>query len=225
MGAALTMKQPMYARVTLAQVRPGELQKTMGLLRDTLYPAFELMEGFQGAFLLANPVAEKVCGITLWESEDLIPRVTRTSTEAAGRATRRFFEVPPLEQLATIPLAGQPGREVYRVAAPARRASVARFGPRQVTDGPGRAWRHGPGRRNCPRPGPGRRRETARVHVLPCAHPSRQRAISWLFTLWESEAHALDWETGCQSRRLISRMTPLLDGQPELDPYDVSVCL
>ncbi len=224
MGAALTMKQPMYARVTLAQVRPGELQKTMGLLRDTLYPAFELMEGFQGAFLLANPVAEKVCGITLWESEDLIPRVTRTSTEAAGRATRRFFEVPPLEQLATIPLAGQPGREVYRVAArlaaPQSRASArARLLTARVA--PGAMDRVAAIARDLVPDTVGK--QPGFTYYLALTQPNN--GIFLAVTIWESEAHALDWETGCQSRRLISRMTPLLDGQPELDPYDVSVCL
>ncbi len=44
-------------------------------------------------------------------------------------------------------------------------------------------------------------------------------------TLWESEAHAVDWETGCKYRRQITKMTPLLDGSPRMDCYDVSVCI
>jgi hypothetical protein len=40
----------MHARVTFAQVHPGELHETMGLLRDSLYPAFEQMEGFKVHF-------------------------------------------------------------------------------------------------------------------------------------------------------------------------------
>ena len=168
----------MYARVTFAQVRPGELQKTLGLLRDTLYPAFERMEGFEGALLLANPAAEKVCGITMWESEDLMPRVTRTSTEAAGRATRRFFEAPPLERLATIPLAGQPDREVYQVAARLAAAQHRASARARVLTAPGRARRYGPGCRNCPRPGFSQCAAAARVSVLPGAHPTRRRHFS-----------------------------------------------
>ena len=214
----------MYARVTFAQVRPCELQKTLGLLRDTLYPAFERMEGFEGALLLANPAAEKVCGVTLWESEDLMPRVTRTSTEAAGRATRRFFEAPPLERLATIPLAGQPDREVYqvaaRLAAPQHRASArarvltARVAPgamdqvAEIARDPASAnVRRQPGFRYC----------------LALTQPAA--GIFLAVTLWDSEAHAADWETGCRFRRLVAGMTPFLVGQPTVDPYAVSVLL
>lgn len=185
----------MYARVTLAQVRPGELQKTMGLLRDTLYPAFERMEGFEGAFLLANPAAEKVCGITLWESEDLMPRVTRTSTEAAGRATRRFFEAPPLEQLATIPLADQPDREVYRVAAwlaapqprePARaRVLTARVAPGAMDRVAEIARDLAPA---------AVRQQAGFQYCLTLTQPAA--GIFLAVTLWDSEAHAVDWETG-----------------------------
>lgn len=214
----------MYARVTFAQVRPGELQKITGLLRDTLYPTFGRMAGFEGAFLLADPAAEKVCGITLWESEDRIPRVTQTSVGDNTRATRRFFEAPPLERLATIPLAGQPDREVYqvasRLAAPQLRSSArarvltARVVPGAIDRVAAIARDLVPDTVHLP---PGFR------YYLALTQPNN--GIFLAVTIWESEAHALDWETGCQSRRLISRMTPLLDGQPALDPYDVSVCL
>ncbi len=218
------MKQPMYARVTLAQVRPGELKKTMGLLRDTLYPAFQRMPGFGGAFLLADPAAEKVCGVTLWESEDLVPRVTQAAAGPAGRATRRFFEAPPLERLATIPLAGQPDREVYRLSArlaapqqtvPARaRVLTARIAPGAV----GRAADIA--------------RDVAPVAVgqqpgfryfLALTQPDNGDFLA--VTIWESEAHAAAWETGCRYRQLLVAMAPILDGAPNVDRYDVSVCL
>ena len=224
MGAVLAMKQPMYARVTLAQVRPGELQETMGLLRDTLYPAFERMEGFEGAILLANPAAEKVCGVTLWQSEDLMPRVTHTSADAAGRATRRFFEAPPLERLATIPLAGQPDREVCRVA-----ARLAATQPRASARARVLTARVAPGAMDRVA-GIARDLAPANVRQQPgfrycLALTQADAGVVLAVTIWGSEAHAVGWETGCQYRQLVAGMTPLLDGPPKVDHYDVSVCL
>ena len=105
----------MHARVTFAQVGPGELDETMRLLRESLYPAFKQMNGFKAALLLTNAKTEKVGGVTLWEAEADVPHVTEIAVETSGRPTRRFFEARPLEQLAMIPLIGQADREIYEV--------------------------------------------------------------------------------------------------------------
>ena len=214
----------MYARVTFAQAQPGKLHETIGLLRDTLYPALKEMEGFEGAFLLTEPGSERVCGITLWESEDRIPRVTRTSVQGGGRATRRFFEAPPLEQLATIPLVGQPGREVYLVAArdsSSRSSAGARASVMAAQALPGKM--------------------DSVVEILSDSLPPAAlrlpgfhcylalsqpgAGVVLAVTIWESEAHAADWDTGPQYRRLVAHITPLLDGPPQVDRYNVSVSL
>ena len=108
----------MHARVTFAQVRPGELHETMGLLRESLFPALKQMKGFKGALLLTNPNTEKFIGIALWETEADIPHIgdVAVETRGPGRGTRRFFEVSPLERLAMIPLVGQATREIYEVS-------------------------------------------------------------------------------------------------------------
>ena len=131
----------MYARVTFAQVRPGELHETMGLLGGSLYPAFKQMKGFKGALLLTNRRTEKVGGITLWEAEADVPRVAEIAVESSGRPTRRFFEASPLEQLATIPLAGQPDREIYEVRVQVEASSGAGGAyARERANGPGTTW-------------------------------------------------------------------------------------
>lgn len=200
------------------------MHETIGLLRDTLYPALKEMEGFEGAFLLTEPGSERVCGITLWESEDLIPRVTQTTVQDVGRATRRFFEAPPLEQLATIPLAGQPGREVYRVAArhsSSRPLGGARAGVLAVQALPGEMDRVA---------------GIARDSLLPAARQlpgfclylalsQVGTGLVLVVTIWESEAHAAGWDTDSQYRQLVASMAPLLDGAPKVDRYAVSVCL
>jgi len=104
----------MHARVTFAQVRPGELHETMGLLGESLYPALKQMKGFKGALLLTNPNTEKFIGIALWETEADIPHIADVALETRG--TRRFFEASPLERMAMIPLVGQATREIYEVS-------------------------------------------------------------------------------------------------------------
>ena len=208
----------------MAQVQSGKLQNTTSLLRDTLYPAFQRMPGFGGAFLLADPAAERVCGVTLWESADRIPRVTQTFAEHGGRATRRFFEAPPLERLATIPLAGQPDREIYQISArlaaprhpaPARaRVLTARIAPGAVDraadisrDMAPAAFGQQPGFR----------------YFLALTQPDTGNFLA--VALWESEARAADWESGSRCGQLLVAMAPILDGAPNVDRYDVSVFL
>ncbi len=214
----------MFARVTFAQAQPGKLQETIGLLSDTLYPALKEMEGFEEAFLLVDPLSEKVCGITVWESEDSVPHVARTGVEDAGRATRRFFEAPPLEQLATIPLATQPGRDVYRVAArlsPSQPLAGARASVLAAQALPGEMDRIAGVARDSVLPAarqlPGFRYGLALTQV--------GAGLALAVTIWESEAHAVDWETGSQYRQLVTHITPLLHGPPKVNRYDVSICL
>ena len=212
----------MYARVTFAQVRPGELRETMGLLRDTLYPTFKAMDGFKGALLLTNPATEKVGGITLWEAEADVPRVTETMVGAGRRATRRFFEANPLEQLATIPLAGQPDREIYEVKA-------------QVVESERGEPVHAKVLTAQVRPGkmdevisiaqdsvaPVLQQQTGFHCYLGLTQAGSGKELS--ITLWEGEADERNWEASSQSRELAARIMPLLAGPPSVERYEVSV--
>ena len=111
----------MYARVTIAQVRPGEMDETVGLIPDSLYQTLKKRKGFKDALLLENKEAGKVMGITLWETEADIPHIGDPTEDitvedrARGLPNRRFFEASPEERRAMIPLAGQPSRETYEV--------------------------------------------------------------------------------------------------------------
>lgn len=112
----------MFARVTIGQVRLGKLDETIGLIGERLYPALKQQKGFKGALLLTSADTEKFIGITLWETEADIPHIsspaadTDIETGTQRRPTRRFFEATPQERRATIPLAGQPTREIYEVS-------------------------------------------------------------------------------------------------------------
>ena len=111
----------MYARVTIAQVRPGEMDETVGLIPESLYQAFKERKGFKGALLLANKDAGKALGISLWETEADIPHIGDPTEDitvedrARGLPNRRFFEASSEKRRAMIPLVGQPSRETYQV--------------------------------------------------------------------------------------------------------------
>ena len=83
----------MHARVTFAQVRPGELHETLGLLGESLYPALKQMKGFKCALLLTNRNTERVVGIAVWETEADIPHISDVVVQTRG--TWRFFESSP----------------------------------------------------------------------------------------------------------------------------------
>ena len=218
----------MHARVTFAQVRPGELHETMYLLGASLYPALKQMNGFKGALLLTNPNTEKVIGIALWEREADIPHVTPANRDAAvesiGRRglTRRFFEASPLEQMATIPLVGPAAREIYEVriqveAASGREPTHARVLTAQVQ--------------------PGKMDEVVGIaQDLMVPILKQQKGFkSYLgltegrtgkglgISLWEMEAHERAWELDSKYQELAAMLMALITGPPTVERYEVSV--
>ena len=214
----------MHARVTFAQVRPGELHETMGLLRDSLYPAFKEMEGFKGALLLTNSNTEKVGGITLWEAEADVPHVTEVAVETSGRSTRRFFEASVLEQLATIPLAGQPDREIYEV----RIQFVASTGGEPMHARVLRAQVQ-----------PGKMDDLisiAQDSAMPVLKQQKgfksflaltqsSTGIILAITLWEKEADDRTWEVDSRYQELTAKIMPLTAGPLTIERYEVNVQL
>jgi len=220
----------MHARVTFAQVRPGELRETMSLLRDSLYPALNQMKGFKRALLLTNPNTEKVIGIALWETEADIPHITppkrdiAVDTRGQRRATRRFFEASALERIATIPLVGQPAREIYEVtvqvdAAAGGEPMHARVLTAQV------------------RPGkmdevigivqdsmaPMLKRQKGFKHYLGLTEGKTGKGLA--VSLWELEADERAWEIDSRYHELAVRFMPLISGAPTVERYEVSVQL
>ena len=212
----------MHARVTFAQVRPGELHETMGLLRDSLYPAFKQMQGFISALLLTNPETERVSGITLWETEADVPHVTERA--ASGRSTRRFFEANPLQQLATIPLAGQPDREIYEVRV-------------RVVVPVGEEPRHARVLRTQVQPG--KMDELIRIaqdSVVPVlkqqkgfkgslALAQESAGKNLVITLWEKESDAMRWAGSGRYQEFAGKILPLTAGPPTVELYEVSIQL
>ena len=194
----------------------------MELLRDTLYPAFKQMEGFKGAILLTDPNTEKVGGITLWEAEADVPHVSEIAVETSGRPTRRFFEASPLDQLATIPLAGQPDREIYKVRVQVvstsegepmhARVLTALVRPSKMNELIGIA-------QDSLVPVLKQQEGFKGYLGLTQGNSGKELAI----TLWEKEADERTWEMDGRYQDLAAKFMPLVAGPPTVERYEVSV--
>ena len=93
----------MFARVTITEGSPAEIDTAIRFMRETVLPQARSVRGFKGVYLLVDRKTGKAMGIALWETEaDL-----NASTEAANRLRAQYV------QAAT---AQPPKVEVYEVA-------------------------------------------------------------------------------------------------------------
>lgn len=218
----------MHARVTFAQVRPGELHETMHLLRESLYPALKQMKGFKSALLLTNPNTEKVIGIALWDTEADIPHVTPTSRDAAVESggptgfSRRFFEASPLKRMAMIPLFGQAAREIYEVTVQVGATALGEV-------------RHARVRTAQVQPGkmgqvvgiaqdfmvPVLKRQEGFKSYLGLTEGSTGKGLG--ISLWDMEIHEKAWELDSKYQELAAMLIPLMTGPSTVERYEVSV--
>jgi heme-degrading monooxygenase HmoA len=102
----------MVARVTLAEIDSVRIrvEDTVERYRDSVLPALEDEDGYQGCYVLTNPHG-KALVLTFWESE-----------EAAEAGLASGFYAEQLEKFVTF-FRAPPGRETYEVVladAPAR---------------------------------------------------------------------------------------------------------
>ena len=94
----------MFARLTIAQFKPGTLGKLISTYRDSIVPAAESQKGYVKAYLLTNSKENKGIAITVWESED-----DAVAGEQSGYYQEQIGKVKYL--FASVPI-----REGYEVA-------------------------------------------------------------------------------------------------------------
>ena len=96
----------MYARLTLAQIQPGQMEEAVHFIREAIVPAAERSPGFKGLLVLTDPSTNKAVALGLWESEaDLY------ASEAPGGYYREelaknahFFSAPPVQEVYEVSL-------------------------------------------------------------------------------------------------------------------------
>lgn len=59
----------MYARMTVAQVRPEHFDEAVSTVRDAFLPAAQEQPGYQGFLVLTDRSRQQVVGISVWETE------------------------------------------------------------------------------------------------------------------------------------------------------------
>lgn len=95
----------MFARVITVHAQPGKIEEAATLYRDSVIPAARQQKGFNGAFLLTDPVTGKGVSVTLWDTE-----ADQKAGESSGYVQQQLAKMAPL-------LAGPPLRESFLVSA------------------------------------------------------------------------------------------------------------
>lgn len=94
----------MYARVTIAQIKPGKMDEGIQINRDFIIPTGRQQQGFKGALLLTDQSSNKAIAITFWETE-----ADMKAGESGGYYQAQLAKVA---SLVTAP----PVREAYEVS-------------------------------------------------------------------------------------------------------------
>src|SRR5215831_16488537 len=81
----------MYARVLMAQAKPGETDKLIQLIRDSVVPEVKQEIGFKGLLLLNEQATGRGISITLWETP-----VDLKASETSGYLQQQLSKVAPL---------------------------------------------------------------------------------------------------------------------------------
>ncbi len=97
-------RTPLYARVITFQLQPGKIDTWMQITREAVGPVARQQQGYKGILSLIDKSANKIIGISLWE------------TEAAMQAGERSSYVQ--EQLARVApvLTASPVQAAYEVS-------------------------------------------------------------------------------------------------------------
>lgn len=93
----------MHARVVSNQIQPGKMDEWLTLIEDSIVPALEEQDGFQGFVVLIDREHDKSIGYSMWTSAaDL------AASEASGNYQQQIGKLGDV-------LAGAPDRAVYEV--------------------------------------------------------------------------------------------------------------
>ena len=94
----------MYARVTTFQLQPGHIETWMQIFSDSVIAAMKQQPGYHSGLVFTDTDANKIVGITLWETE-----ADMKAGEANGYYQQQAAKVASL-------LTAPPLREAYEVA-------------------------------------------------------------------------------------------------------------
>ena len=89
----------MFARLTIVQVKPDDVDKVIKLYRDTVVPAAKSQKGYKGISLLTDRKTGKGISISLWESEqDAIANDKGGYYQQQVGRFKDYFTKPPIQE-------------------------------------------------------------------------------------------------------------------------------
>lgn len=96
-GQAASGAGKLYARVSIIQGKPEQIDETIRAVKEQIIPSAQQIRGFKGITNLADRKSGKTMAITLWESEEAL----RASEEEGSRlraqaASRAGATAPPI---------------------------------------------------------------------------------------------------------------------------------
>lgn len=89
----------MFARLTILQVPPENLEKGIALFRRSVVPEAKRQKGYRGACLLSDPKSGKGIAVTFWRSEKdaVANEESRYYQEQLVKALQ-FLSAPPIRE-------------------------------------------------------------------------------------------------------------------------------
>jgi heme-degrading monooxygenase HmoA len=94
----------MFARVSILEGKPEQVDKGIRHYREQLLPEARRMAGFKGAYLLVDRKSGRNLGITLWDTEKSL----QASSAAADRLRAQGSQIAGTDKPPTV--------EIYEVA-------------------------------------------------------------------------------------------------------------
>jgi heme-degrading monooxygenase HmoA len=100
----------MFASVSAYQGPPDQIDDGLRYAQENIVPSLQVVEGFEGVYLLVDRQSGKVLTMTLWESEEAL-LASEEATQLRSEHRGQWGQVPTAEA-GSQEVAGEEGYEV-----------------------------------------------------------------------------------------------------------------
>jgi heme-degrading monooxygenase HmoA len=94
----------MFARVTIGEGKPQQLEAAVRNFRENVVPAAKKMAGFKGSYFMVDRKSGKILGVALWDTKENL----EAGAEVAARLGAGIGQAAGMTKL--------PAVEIYEVA-------------------------------------------------------------------------------------------------------------
>ena len=99
--------QTTFAMVTVAQLKPGNMEDLVKLEKEMSVPLFKSYKEFRGFYFMSDVKTGKVCGISLWDNQESVIEAMQSEKvkvyfQEFTDKTKDFFKVKPTREDYTV---------------------------------------------------------------------------------------------------------------------------